>query len=231
MLRNTVFSAAFRRVATTVAVVAAVAAAAAPVALQAQARHRARLSRDLAERLQQRIEASSEVIVSASDGSIDQLVARYGARLKKRIHGGAVLEATGGQIDAISQDDEVDHIASNARVYRMMAVTTEATGADQVWDGSELGLARGFTGRGIGVAVIDSGVAAHSALKGRIVASMDFTDGATAKTWGSTSTATGRTSPARSPGGPRRLPRDGAGRVDREPARRSRRTARARPAT
>ena len=54
-----------------------------------------------------------------------------------------------------------------------MAVTTESTGATQVWGGSGL---RGFTGRGIGVAVIDSGVAHARALRGRIVASVDFTD-------------------------------------------------------
>jgi hypothetical protein len=80
----------------------------------AQPRHRARVSRDLAERLRQRIEAPAEIIVSAGDGAIDQLVTRYGARLKKRIQGGAVLEATGGQIDAIAQDPDVDHLAGNA---------------------------------------------------------------------------------------------------------------------
>jgi serine protease AprX len=161
---------------TTLAVVAA------PAVSDAQS-HRARLSRDVAERLQQRIETPTEIIVSASDAGVDQLVARYGARLKARIHGGAVLEATGGQIDAISQDADVDHIAGNARVHRMMAVTTAATGADQVWAG--LDGSGGQVGRGIGVAVIDSGVAAHPALKGRVVVSMDFTEAASAKTAGS----------------------------------------------
>ncbi len=42
--------------------------------------------------------------------------------------------------------------------------------------GPGLGLGQGFTGRGIGVAVIDSGVAPHRALRGRVVASVDFTD-------------------------------------------------------
>ena len=143
---------------------AAIAIVAAPATVSAQSRHRARLSRDLSDRIQQRVEAPTEVIVSASDGGVDRLVARYGARLKKRIHGGAVLEATGGQIDAMSQDTDVDHMAGNARVYRMMAVTTESTGADQVWAG--LDGVRGFSGRGIGVAVIDSGVAPHGALAG-----------------------------------------------------------------
>src|SRR5437868_2452950 len=97
----------------------------------AQSPHRARLSRDLAERLQHRVEAPTEIIVSGDADTVDQLVARYGARLKKRMATGAVLEATGGQLDAISQDPSVDHVSGNATVYRMMATTTTATGADQ----------------------------------------------------------------------------------------------------
>src|SRR5690242_6321092 len=138
-------------------VFAALVAAVAAAPVFAQAPHRARLSRDLAERLQQRIEAPTEIIVSASDAVVDGLTARYGARLKKRIQGGAVLEATGGQIDAISQDPDVDHLSGNATVYRMMAVTTQATGADQVWSG--VANLAGVDGRGVTVAVIDSGVA------------------------------------------------------------------------
>src|SRR5688572_19842767 len=136
--------------------------------------HRARLSRDLADRIKHRVEASTEVIVSGSDARIDTLTARYGVLLKKRIHGGAVLEATGGQIDALSQDPDVDHMSGNAKVFRMMAVTTQSTGADQVWNGLER--LRGLSGRGVGIAVIDSGIAPHGALRDRVVASVDFTD-------------------------------------------------------
>src|SRR5687767_8491351 len=146
--------------------------AAAPAS--AQTGHRARLSGDLVERIKQRVEAPADVIVAATDAGIDRLVTRYGAKLKKRIHGGAVLEATGGQIDAMSQDPDASHMAGDVPVHRMMAVTTQSTGADQVWAGLEG--ARGVTGKGIGVAVIDSGIAAHGALKDRVVASVDFTE-------------------------------------------------------
>ena len=78
-----------------------------------------------------------------------------------------------------------------------MAVTTEAIGADQVWSGAFAGL-RGYTGRGIGVAVIDSGIAQHRALRGRIVASVDFTGGGR-RPASATSTATARTSRGSSP--------------------------------
>src|SRR4051812_5048025 len=86
-----------------VVVVAGLVALVVAASAEAQPRHRARLSRDLADRLRQRVEAPAEIIVSADAGAIDLLVTRYGARLKKRIQGGAVLEATGGQIDAIAQ--------------------------------------------------------------------------------------------------------------------------------
>ena len=81
--------------------------------------HRARLSRDVADRLAQGVEASSDVIVAASDAAVDQLAVRYGARLKRRISGGAVLEVTGGQLDAISQDADVAHVAGDLPVQRM----------------------------------------------------------------------------------------------------------------
>src|SRR5688572_29962410 len=139
----------------------------------AVAQSRARLSKDVAERIAQRIEAPTEIIVDVAPDRAQALAARYGARLKKLIRGGAVFEATGGQIDALSQDPEVPHISGNARVFRMMAVTTAATGADQVWRGLEP--LRGVTGAGVGIAVIDSGIANHAAVRDRVVAAVDFT--------------------------------------------------------
>ncbi|HEX4931919.1 MAG TPA: S8 family serine peptidase, partial [Gemmatimonadaceae bacterium] len=59
-----------------------------------------------------------------------------------------------------------------------MAVTNKVTGAEQVWGGSEslLGLvdAPGYTGRGVGVAIVDSGIAPHSALGTRVVERVNF---------------------------------------------------------
>src|SRR6476620_833618 len=138
----------------------------------ASAQHRARLSQDLADRIASATNESTSVIVSGSESAVQTLAVRYGARLKKTVRGGGVLEVTGGQLAALSADPDVDHLSGDVRVQRMMAVTTEATGARQVWAGvAGLG---GLTGRGIGVAVIDSGVAPHSALRGRVVASVDF---------------------------------------------------------
>src|SRR6185436_17755835 len=110
----------FGRTLSIVFLTTATAFAAAP--LEAGAR-RARLSRDIEERIARRVEAPTEIIVSAAADKVDQLAARYGATVTKKIKGAAVLRATGGQIDALSQDADVFHIAGNTKVSRMMAVT------------------------------------------------------------------------------------------------------------
>ena len=86
---------------------------------------------------------------------------------------GAVLELTGEGLDSVSQDPEVDHLSEDMPVQRTMSLTTTSTGADQIWAGLE-SLA-GMSGRGVGIAVIDSGIDAHPALRQRIVATVDFT--------------------------------------------------------
>ena len=70
------------------------------------------------------------------------------------------------------------------------------TGADAAWAGAIASLGK-VNGSGIGVAVIDSGIADdHPALPGRVIASVDFTD--RARHAATTSTVTARTSPASS---------------------------------
>jgi len=55
-------------------------------------------------------------------------------------------------------------------------VTAEAIGADQVWSG--LGKVPALSGRGVTVAVIDSGIdTRHDALARRVIATRDFTGG------------------------------------------------------
>ena len=92
------------------------------------ASHRARMSKDLEARLAAGTTDTSSVIVMGSDAEVQALVARYGARLKKAVRGGAVLEVTGAQLSALSEDPAVTHLSGDAQVQRMMAVTTESTG-------------------------------------------------------------------------------------------------------
>ena len=69
----------------------------------------------------------------------------------------------------------MDALSGNASVHSHMALTTEVTGADAAWSGAIESLGK-VNGSGIGVAVIDSGIADHPALQNRVIASVDFTD-------------------------------------------------------
>jgi serine protease AprX len=59
-----------------------------------------------------------------------------------------------------------------------MALTNKVTGASAMWQGTSslLGLlsTSGYNGTGIGVAVVDSGIAPHSALDSRVIAHVNF---------------------------------------------------------
>jgi serine protease AprX len=148
----------------------AVAVAAAPAVAQS---YHARVSRDIADRLARHLDEPTSVIVAADEALIEQIAVRYGARVTKRVRGGAVMAVTGGQLEGLAQDPDIAHIAGDVPVFRMSAEVTAATGADQAWAGIA-GLA-GVTGRGVGIAVIDSGVAPQSTAHARVVFSKDFT--------------------------------------------------------
>jgi serine protease AprX len=111
------------------------------------------------------------------------------------IAGAASANITGRKLVALARDSDVLYISLDAVLRSKFDPTTAAglvtdpgiieTNAPLVW--SQLGL----TGAGIGVAVIDSGVANHPDLAGRIVASIDFTS----------ATPTVSTTPLGDPGG------------------------------
>jgi serine protease AprX len=95
------------------------------------------------------------------------------------IVGGSSARIKGSKLLDLSRDGEVEYIAKDdvLRAHfdpSMDAAAAIGTGvlsinARSVW--TQLGV----TGRGVGVAVVDSGVAAHPDLAGRVVASIDFT--------------------------------------------------------
>ena len=85
----------------------------------------------------------------------------------------------GAGVEALSAD--VDHLSRDVEVTPFMATTNAAIGADQVHAGLE-GVSS-FTGAGVGVAIIDSGVwAGHRSLAGRVVFAKDFVSDDTART-------------------------------------------------
>ena len=137
--------------------------------------HRARLSADL----QDHLAAGSqtiEVIVHGDRNAVDALAARYNVVVARHLASGGVLRVTAGQLAAMQADEAVDHLSGNTRIRVSDDITSEATGADQVWTGSDD--VPGLSGANVTVAVIDSGMdPAHAALQGRIVATQDFTGG------------------------------------------------------
>jgi serine protease AprX len=155
----------------TAAVVALIVAAAAP----ARAQHRARLSADLADHLAAG-SPSIDLIVDGTRAETEALAARYNLRIKKHLKSGAVFTVSAGELAALQQDDAVDHLSADIRYRAAGDITAETIGADQVWAGSES--FQPLTGKGVGVAVIDSGVdSSHAALRGRVIANVDFTGG------------------------------------------------------
>jgi serine protease AprX len=139
----------------------------------AQAR-RARLSDDLVERLRAGDSADHAIIVTGSSIQVDAVARRHGLTVRKRLKTGAVLDVPAGALEALTHDPDVDQLSGNHRLTSQMAVTNTAIGADQVWEA--IGDLPGVTGRGVGVAIIDSGIADVPALRGRVVANVDFTD-------------------------------------------------------
>ncbi len=97
------------------------------------------------------------------------------------IVGGASAKLTGDQVLALANDPDVAYVSLDDVVTATFDPLDGAglasspgiveVGAPQVW--GQLGV----TGKGVGVAILDSGIAPHPDLAGRIVAAVDFTSG------------------------------------------------------
>jgi serine protease AprX len=118
------------------------------------------------------------VIVQADDSALSTLRARHGNAVRRQLTGAVVLELTKAQFDALTRDGSIENLSGDLPVVADMAVTNSVTGAWSVWQGTSgllgLGGTPGFTGSEIGVAVLDSGIASHSALGDRVAAHVNF---------------------------------------------------------
>ena len=123
---------------------------------------------------------------------------------------------------------EVDHLSGDVPVHRMAAETTAAIGADQVWRGVLSGSGR-YTGAGIGIAVVDSGIA-HGPVAQRSGGRHRGLHRERSRS-ARMNTATGRTSRGSSPAPTPAYPGVAPGALAGEPAGARAATARARPAT
>ncbi|OFW17278.1 MAG: hypothetical protein A3H29_00485, partial [Acidobacteria bacterium RIFCSPLOWO2_02_FULL_67_21] len=136
---------------------------------------RAHLSSDLASRVQAGSVEEECVILTGTSQQIDAAAGTHGLKVRKRLTGGAVVQVPAGGLGALAADDSIEAVSSNYAIRGEMGVTTVAIGADQVWEDGWIEGAVGVTGDGIGVAVIDTGVADVPELRSRIVVSVDFT--------------------------------------------------------
>ena len=118
------------------------------------------------------------IIVQASGNGLDGLRRGIAGLLHRDLPGAVAVEVTDSQLEALKGNPLFEHISGDLPVVADMAVTNKVTGATSVWQGSGglLGLlgTPGYTGTGVGVAVLDSGIATHSALDSRVVARVNL---------------------------------------------------------
>ncbi len=117
------------------------------------------------------------VMVQGNVAQVRQAVARLGLTPRRVLDEYVVVDANALQVAVLRLNPVVRLIAGDLRVAPLMVVSDRAMGADQVRAGTRgaLGLGMpGVNGQGIGVAVVDSGIAAHTALTGKVAAAVSF---------------------------------------------------------
>ncbi len=143
----------------------------APTPAFAQGAH---LSRGLEDRLADPSTTSVNVIVQGPQAEIDRIASTYGVRVLKRMDMGAVVSGNPDQVRAVAGDSNVGSLTGDDVVVSTMAVTTQSTGANQLWKGADGTNFGGLVGSGVGVVVIDSGIGLHPDTDRRVKLRVDF---------------------------------------------------------
>ena len=141
---------------------------------------RGTLSSDLLLFEARRTTARARVIVRGSRMEIEALASRHGLGVARWLGDSAVLLANSSQISALAAERDV--LSGDAPVAPFMDFSDSSTAADQVQQGQPglllgLGAIPGVTGAGVTVAVVDSGIAAHPALSGKVIANVSKVSG------------------------------------------------------
>ena len=143
--------------------------------------HRAHLSDGLLRLEAARSNEKVRVIVHGSREELQALALRQGVGIVRWLNGGAVVAANGHDLARLAADNLVDHLSDDPIVQTSMSVSNKSTGAAQTRAGVPgllgIGAIPGVTGQGIGIAIIDSGIANHSALTNKVVANVSFVTG------------------------------------------------------
>ncbi|HJR59678.1 MAG TPA: S8 family serine peptidase [Vicinamibacterales bacterium] len=120
------------------------------------------------------------VIVQGGDSTLQTLRGRLRGLLRRDLGSGLALDLSPAEFDRLSRDSSIAHLSGDLPVAADMALTNRITAASSVWQSTSGGLlglfsTSGYDGTGVGVAVIDSGIAAsHTALGGRVVARVNM---------------------------------------------------------
>jgi len=146
-----------------------------------RASHRAHLSDDLIAHERNYTTARKRVILTGDPAHIAAIAERHQLHVVNLLANGAVLSASSSERTELAADGEVPSVSGDMPVRTWMSVSNAAAAADQVRAGSPgllgIGGIPGVTGQGVGVAIIDSGVNPHPALKNRIVANVSLVTG------------------------------------------------------
>jgi serine protease AprX len=148
--------------------------------------HRARLSEDLLAHEARHTPNRVRVIVHGTPAEVQTIAAGHRLTVVRQLDESAVLAVNSAELSDLAADAAVDHVSPDLRVRLMMSVSNISTGASQVRAGTWglLGLVGAYapvSGQGIGVAILDSGISPHTALK-NVVANVNFVSGTTQTT-------------------------------------------------
>lgn len=139
-------------------------------------RHTTTLSDDVREAL--KLGRPARVIVQAERSALQSVGSRLARGLRRRLSNAIAADVTAHELKSLVAEGAAVHISGDLPVVADMAITNRITGATSVWEGSSglLGLfaTAGVTGEGVGVAVVDSGIANHPAVQGRIAARVNL---------------------------------------------------------
>jgi serine protease AprX len=164
-----------RVVALTIALIATV------LGSKGSAGHRAHLSDDLLRLEAVRSAQKTRVIVHGSRTDIETLARRHGVGIVRWLSDGAVVAANGNDLNRLAADDFIQHLSGDPIVRTAMSISNKSTGAAQTRAGSPgllgVGAIPGVNGQGVRIAIVDSGIAQHSALIDKVVASVSFVTG------------------------------------------------------
>ena len=118
------------------------------------------------------------VIVQAEEDALQSLKTRHGRGLRRLLAGALTLDVSSQELDTLRWDSRIAHLSKDLPVVADVAIVNKVTSAETVWAGTRglLGLVStpGYTGEGIGVAVVDSGIADHAAVSSRVVARVNL---------------------------------------------------------